>query len=325
MPKIIALDGFCLTPATTTDTPAGEPVWDTLAQLGNLTVYPRTSPEDVIARCQDAELILTNKVPFTADTLAQLPNLKYLGVTATGVNIIDLDAAKDQGITVTNVPAYSTASVAQHVFALILSLNAALSETGQAVRDGKWAAGPDFSFTLKPWRELEGQTLGIVGMGTIGQAVARLGVAFGMNIAAHSRTEKPLDFPVTWMPVDELFQTADVVSLHCALTPDTQHLANAERFASMKPNAIFINTGRGPLVDEPALADALAQGKPAAAGLDVLSQEPPAADNPLLTAPNCLITPHLAWASVEARHRCMATVTDNVAQYLQGQPVNVVA
>ncbi|MEM6553633.1 MAG: D-2-hydroxyacid dehydrogenase [Planctomycetota bacterium] len=325
MPKIVALDGFCLTPATTTHTPANEPTWDALTQLGDLTVYPRTAPDEIVERCQDAELMLTNKVPFNADTLAQLPNLQYLGVTATGVNIIDLDAAKARGITVTNVPAYSTASVAQHVFALILSLNTALSETGQAVRDGQWANGPDFSFTLQPWHELEGQTLGIVGMGTIGQAVARLGHAFGMHIAAHSRTPKTLDIPVAWLSLDNLFQTANVVSLHCPLTPKTQHLANAERFASMKPNAIFINTGRGPLVDEPALADALAQGTPAAAGLDVLSQEPPAADNPLLSAPNCLITPHLAWASVEARHRCMATVTDNVAQFLQGQPVNVVS
>ncbi|MEM1212832.1 MAG: D-2-hydroxyacid dehydrogenase [Planctomycetota bacterium] len=325
MTRIVALDGFCLTPATPAEAPKGEPTWDVLAGLGDLAVYPRTSPGEIVERCKDAELVLTNKVPFTADTLAQLPSLKYIGVTATGVNVIDLEAAKAHGVTVTNVPAYSTASVAQHVFALILSLNTALSETGQAVRDGRWAAGPDFCFTLQPWFELEGKTLGIVGMGTIGQAVARLGVAFGMHIAAHSRTEKTLDFPVSWLPVDELFRTANVISLHCALTPETQHLVNAERCASMKDTAILINTGRGPLVDEQALADALALGKPAAAGLDVLSQEPPAADNPLLTAPNCLITPHLAWASVEARHRCMATVSDNAARFLQGEPVNVMS
>lgn len=317
----------------------GDLDWSALEQLGDLTVHDRTNPDQLLARAADAHCLLTNKVVLDARVMAVLPALRYIGVTATGVNVVDLDAARRRGITVTNVPAYSTASVAQHVFALLLELvshvaahDAAVRDTGEhAARDprGGWPACPDFSFTVAPITELAGKRLGIVGLGDIGQAVARIGAAFGMPIlAADAQRSRPtLDLPtglVQWMPLDDLFAHADILSLHCPLTDATRRLVNHHRLVRMKPSAMLINTGRGPLVDEDALAAALHEGRIAGAGLDVLSTEPPAPDNPLLHAPRCFITPHVAWASVEARRRLMRTVVDNLYAFVQGRPVNVV-
>jgi glycerate dehydrogenase len=296
-----------------------------LAGLGELVVHERTAASDVVERIGDAAVVLTNKTPIDAATLASCPALKFVGVLATGVNVVDLAAAKANNITVTNIPGYSTPSVAQHVFALLLELCSRTAEHDRAAHDGQWANCKDFSFTTGPLVELSGKTFGIVGMGAIGQATARVGHALGMTIVAHSRTEKDLDFPVQWLGVDGLFAQADALSLHCPLTPETEGLVNAARLATMKPSAYVINTGRGPLVDEPALAEALANGTIAGAGLDVLSSEPPSVDNPLLTAPNCIITPHIAWATVESRRRLLQIAADNVKAYLDGTPVNVVS
>jgi len=326
MPKIVVLDGYTTSPlppdAAATD---NEVSWQPLAGLGELVIHERTAAGEVAQRIGDAAIVLTNKTPIDAVTLASCPNLKYVGVLATGVNVVDLGAARANDITVTNIPGYSTPSVAQHVFAMLLELCNRTAEHDRAVHAGQWANCKDFSFTTGPLIELHSKTLGIVGMGAIGQATARVGHALGMTIAAHSRTEKQLDYPVQWLGVDGLFATADVVSLHCALTPKTQKLVNADRLSSMKPSAYVINTGRGPLIDESALAEALSQGTIAGAGLDVLSSEPPSADNPLLSAPNCLITPHIAWASVASRRRLLDIAASNVRAYLDGKPTNVVS
>lgn len=326
MTKIVVLDGFTTTPLPVEASGNGaEADWRPLAGLGELVVHKRTAADEVLTRIGDAEIVLTNKTPIDATTFAQCPNLKYVGVLATGVNVVDLGAASAHNVTVTNVPGYSTPSVAQHVFAMLLELCSRVADHDRATRAGRWANCEDFSFTTGPLVELSGKTLGIVGMGAIGQATARVGHALGMNIIAHSRTEKQLDFPVQWLGVDELFSQADVVSLHCALTPDTEGLVNASRLATMKPSSYVINTGRGPLIDEAALADALASGTIAGAGLDVLSSEPPAKDNPLLTARNCIITPHIAWATVESRMRLLQIAADNIKAYLDGNPTNVVS
>jgi glycerate dehydrogenase len=326
MPQIVVLDGYTTSPLSI-DAPAtpDEVTWQPLTDLGELIVHERTAANDVVDRIGDAEIVLTNKTAIDAVTLASAPNLKYVGVLATGVNVVDLGAAKANDITVTNIPGYSTPSVAQHVFALLLELCNRTAEHDRAVHDGQWANCKDFSFTTGPLVELYGKTLGIVGMGAIGQATACVGEALGMTILAHSRTEKELDLPVQWLGVDELFEHADVVSLHCPLTDATKGLVNAKRLASMKPSAYVINTGRGPLIDEAALAEALAHGTIAGAGLDVLSSEPPSADNPLLKAPNCIITPHIAWGTVASRKRLLQIAADNVKAFLDGLPVNVVS
>jgi glycerate dehydrogenase len=292
-----------------------------------------------VSRVGVAKVVLTNKAVINADILAKLPNLKYIGVLATGTNIVDLKAAKAQGVVVTNVPGYSSASVAQLVFALTLELVCKTSAHARAVADGQWVRCPDFSFTVGSITELSGKRLGIVGLGAIGKRVATIGAALGMEVVASARSggadKGPKkgelhDMPnvtVTRLGLDELFATSDVVSLHCPLTegPDgTRGLINAARLATMKKSAILINTGRGPLVDEAALAAALKAGTIAGAGLDVLSAEPPAADNPLLSAPNCVITPHVAWASVDARRRLVSAAADNLRAFLAGKPVNVV-
>jgi len=328
VPHIVVLDGHTLTSLAAGDTSAEEPTWNALAELGTLEVFPRTPPGQVSARARGAAVVLTNKAVLSAETIYALPQLRFVSVLATGTNVVDLAAARAAGVVVSNVPGYSTESVVQHVFALLLELMVHLSAHNQAVHQGGWAASADFSFTVAPTIELSGKTLGIVGLGSIGSRVARVGHALGMRVvAAHQRSMHSVDLgsvPVTWMPVDDLFAQADVITLHCPLTDTTHHLVNAERLALVKPSTILINTGRGPLVDEPALASALDSGGLAGAGLDVLSTEPPAQDNPLLRAPRCVITPHVAWATREARHRLMQATVANVTGFLAGRPINVV-
>ncbi len=326
MTRIVVLDGYTTSPLSADAEPADHDVgWQPLAALGELIVHPRTPADQVAERLGGTTIALTNKSPIGADVLAACPALKYVGVLATGVNVVDLDAARSQGVTVTNVPGYSTPSVAQHVFALLLELCNRTAEHNDAVHADRWARCNDFCFTTGPLVELSGLTLGVVGMGAIGRAVATIGHALGMRIAAHSRTQRDIGLPVDWLGVDDLFVQADAVTLHCPLTPETQGLVNAERLATMKPGAFVINTGRGPLINEAALAEALAKGTIAGAGLDVLSTEPPSADNPLLTAPNCVITPHIAWATVASRRRLLDIAADNLRAHLDGKPVNVVS
>jgi len=314
--KIVVLDGHALNP--------GDLSWQGLGQCGELTVYDRTTPELVAERAAGARIVLTNKVFLGEAEMAMFPELRYIGVLATGVNVVDLAAARTRGIVVTNVPAYSTPSVAQHVFALLLELSRGVGRHAALVREGTWCRSADFAFWQTPQVELAGKTLGIVGFGGIGRAVARIARAFDMHILVHTRTPDPQASDVEFTTIERVFAEADVVSLHCPLSVETQGLVNAGRLASMKPSAFLINTGRGPLVDEAALADALQRGVIAGAGLDVLSQEPPASDNPLLNAPNCLITPHLAWATLAARQRLMETVVANVKAFLAGTPQNQV-
>jgi glycerate dehydrogenase len=272
--------------------------------------------------------VLTNKAPITAETIQQAPNLRYIGVLATGVNVVDTAMAREAGIPVTNIPGYSSDSVAQHVFALLLELVMQPGRHSEAVRAGQWSDGPDFSFTVAPLRELAGKTLGIIGLGAIGQRVAQIGAALGMHIAAaHQRSMNEVSVPgvhVDWQPIDQLLPKADALTLHCPLTEQTHQLINAQRLAQMPQGAWLINTGRGALLDEQAVADALRSGRLAGAGVDVLSQEPPQPDNPLLEAPNCIITPHMAWATVEARNRLMSIAVENVQAFLRGEQRNVV-
>lgn len=334
--RIIVLDSFTLTPSP--DQP-GEVNWSAVSSLADgidLIIHERTPRDQIVERCAGAQVVFTNKAVLDADVIAALPDLKYVGVTATGTNVVDLAAAKKHGVTVTNVPGYGAASVAQHVFALLLELTNRVAAHDAAVRpdpvnvDGQagWPGCEDFGFTVGPLVELDGKTLGIVGLGSIGRRVARIGAAMGMKIAAaHQRSMKKIKLhgiDIDWLPVDELFTVADVVTLHCPLTDQTQHMVNATRLGSMKRSAMLINTGRGPLIDEAALANALREGTIAGAGVDVLSTEPPAADNPLLTAPNIIITPHNAWASREARQRLMDIACENLRAFIAGEPVNVV-
>ena len=323
--RIVVLDGYTLSPAVPGQVvPPGEPDWDAMGALGDLTVYDRTATGEVVKRAAGAAIVLTNKTPLPAEVIQQLPELKYIGVLATGVNVVDLTAAAEAGVVVTNIPGYSGDAVAQHVFALLLEMTNRVAAHDRAVHDGGWANCADFSFTLGPITELAGKTLGIVGAGDIGQRVAKIGHALGMSILVSSRTERDMGVPAEWTDVDNLFQQADVVTLHAPLTDETQHLVNAERLSRMKPTAYLINTARGPLIDESALALALNNETIAGAAVDVLSTEPPAKDNPLLTAPRCMITPHNAWAAKEARHRLMQIATDNVRAFIDGRPANQV-
>ncbi len=324
--SIVVLDGHTLSPQAPGHEGPDDPSWAGLAALGKLKVYPRTPSAQILERCAGAAVVLTNKVPLSAQTMDALPDLRYIGVMATGTNVIDCAAARERGIVVTNVPGYSTMSVAQHVFALLLELAARTGPTAAAVKDGAWERSPDFSFTLAPFRELAGRSFGLIGLGAIGQAVAAIAHAFGMKVWVCSRTRKECATPITWVDdPDEIFALADVVSLHCPLTPETHHLVDARRLALMKKDAWLLNTGRGPLVDEAALAAALTAGAIAGYGADVLSVEPPApGSNPLISAPNTVITPHIAWASVEARGRLMQALVSNLRAWIAGSPVNVV-
>lgn len=316
--KIVALDGYAANP--------GDLSWDELKALGECVIYDRTAPEEVLERAADAEVVLTNKVVITAEMMAALPQLKYIGVMATGYNIVDIDAARERGIIVTNIPSYSTDSVAQMVFAHILNIAQQVQHHSEAVHQGRWTSSKDFCFWDTPLIELRGKKLGIVGLGNTGYTTARIAIGFGMEVYAYtSKSSFQLPPEIKKMELDQLFSECDVISLHCLLTDKTRELVNAARLKLMKPTAILINTGRGQLVNEQDLADALNNGQIYAAGLDVLSQEPPKADNPLLTARNCYITPHIAWASAAARERLMGILLDNLKGYMEGKVINNVA
>lgn len=312
--KICILDGYSLNP--------GDLDWSPVERLGDVTLFDRTPADKIVERAADADIVLTNKVPFSADTLRQLPRLRFICVLATGYNIIDTEAAARQGVVVANIPAYSTMSVAQMAFAHILNITNHVASYAREVADGKWTNCPDFCFWDSALTELAGKTMGIVGLGNTGMATARIAVAMGMKVVAMtSKSADTLPEGITPAPLHDVLASADVVSLHCPLTPSTRHLINAASIAKMKPSAILINTGRGPLVDEQAVADALNGGRLAAFGADVLSQEPPRGDNPMLSARNCFLTPHIAWATIEARTRLMSTATENVRQFIAGEPV----
>ena len=316
--KIIVLDGFAANP--------GDISWNELAGLGELTVYDRTAPEQVLQRAQGATALLTNKVILNEETMAALPALRYIGVLATGYNVVDVEAAHKWGIVVTNIPAYSTMSVAQMVFAHLLNITHGVAQHAEAVRGGKWQKSPDFCFWQQPLLELEGLQMGIVGLGNIGQAVARIALSFGMRVSAlTSKAVAQLPEGISKAAdLQQLLTESDVVSLHCPLTSDTHHLINRDTLRWMKPSAILINTGRGPLIDDAALAEALQEGRLYAAGIDVLTQEPPRDGNPLIGLSNCYITPHVAWATRAARERLMNITVQNLRAFLEGQPIHQV-
>jgi len=319
--KIVYLDSYTANPDDIS--------WEPLRQLGELITYDRSSEKQVLDRIGDAEIVLTNKVPFGRDRFAALPNLKYVGVTATGYNIIDLKAAREHGVTVTNIPAYSTASVAQMVFALLLELTQQVGRHHHLVRWGHWSEAPDFCFWDRPLVELEGLTMGLVGFGQIGRRVAAIAAAFGMRVLAHTahpehHQAEAEALGVQLVGVEDLFRSSDVVSLHAPLTDATRGLVNEHRLIQMKPSAYLINTSRGPLVDETALYQALKEKRIAGAGLDVLAQEPPSGNNKLLVAPNCFITPHIAWATREARQRLFDILVQNIKAFMAGTPQNQV-
>lgn len=313
--KIVILDGYTANP--------GDLSWKELETLGELVVYERTSADETVARAADADVVLTNKVLITKEVMAQLPRLKYVGVLATGYNVVDIEAAHHRGIIVTNVPAYSTESVAQMVFAHLLTITNRVEHYAVQNRAERWTNSADFSYSDTLLTELAGKSFGIVGLGNIGKRVAQIAQAFGMNvIALTSKTTLPEGIKKASLP--ELLAQSDVLSLHCPLTPDTHHLINADTLKLMKPTAILINTGRGPLVDDHAVADALKAKRLYAFCADVLTEEPPKADNPLLGLPNAYTTPHIAWATVEARARLIQVAIDNVKAFASGQPQNIV-
>lgn len=318
MLKIVVLDGHALNP--------GDLSWDGLHQLGSVEIYDRTPETLILPRARSAEAVLTNKTPLSAETLDQLPHLKYIGVLATGYNIVDVQAASARGITVTNIPEYGTASVAQFTIALLLELCHNISAHGHAVRMGEWADSPDWSFWKSPLVELSGKTMGIVGFGRIGRQTGAIAHALGMRvIAADSVQSNAPAWPgFAWRTVEELLAEADVVSLHCPLTPETKGLIDARRLSLMKPTAFLINTSRGPLIVETDLADALNEDRLAGAALDVLTTEPPQRGNHLFTSRNCIVTPHIAWATKEARGRLMEMAVGNLAAYQAGEPRNMV-
>ena len=313
--KIVILDGYTANP--------GDLSWKELETLGELVVYERTSVDETVARAADADVVLTNKVLITKEVMAQLPRLKYVGVLATGYNVVDIEAAHHRGIIVTNVPAYSTESVAQMVFAHLLTVTNRVEHYAVQNRAERWTNSADFSYSDTLLTELAGKSFGIVGLGNIGKRVAQIAQAFGMNvIALTSKTTLPEG--IKKASLIELLAQSDVLSLHCPLTPDTHHLINADTLKLMKPTSILINTGRGPLVDDQAVADALKAKRLYAFCADVLTEEPPKADNPLLGLPNAYTTPHIAWATVEARARLIQVAIDNVKAFASGQPQNIV-
>lgn len=315
--KIVVLDGQGVNP--------GDISWNRIEELGELTVYPRTAPEEVLQHVGDAEIALTNKTVFDANIIAQLKNTKYIGVLATGYNVVDTKVARERGIVVTNIPAYSTDSVAQMVFAHLLNVANHVDHYAEETRNGVWSRCPDFCYWNTPLFELAGKTLGIVGLGNIGMKVAQIAQAFGMNVLAY--TSKSPDQLPEWIrktTLDGLLGASDVVSLHCPLTDTTRELMNSASIEKMRDGAILINTGRGPLVNEADVADELASGKLGAYCADVLSSEPPSASNPLIGVPNAFITPHVAWATLEARLRLMDIAVCNIKSFLAGSPTNVV-
>ncbi len=315
---IVVLDGHTPNP--------GDLTWDALRALGPCEIYERTEPARVVERARGAGIVLTNKTVLTGATIGHLPQLRYIGVLATGYNVVDVEAARQRRITVTNVPAYGTTSVAQMVFAHLLHFTQHVGEHSQSVRNGDWSRSPDFCYWNHPLVELAGLTMGIVGLGRIGRQTAQLALAFGMRVIFFDVTPSPgVPEEMVAVDLDSLFRDSDVVSLHCPLTQDNRGLVDRRRLEMMKPTAFLINTSRGPLIDEPALAEALNRGRIAGAGLDVLCAEPPAGDNPLLHAKNCAITPHIAWATKAARQRLMDIAVANVRTFLLGTPQNVVS
>ena len=316
--KIAILDGRTVNP--------GDLSWESLQALGDCTIYESTSEQEVIEHCADAEAVLTNKVCLRKETLEQLPHLKYIGVLATGYNVIDIEEAKRRGIVVTNIPAYSTDSVVQSVFAHLLNITNQVAHYTSEIKAGAWCSSPDFTYWNTPLTELAGKTFGIVGLGHIGSAVARVAHAFGMKvIALTSKKKEALEDYITPVSKEELFRQSDVLSLHCPLTDSTHHFVNAETLSWMKPSAILINTGRGPLLDEQAVANALNNRSLFAVGVDVLSTEPPMPTNPLLKATHCYITPHIAWATREARIRLIDIATRNLKAFQEGNSINEVS
>jgi glycerate dehydrogenase len=315
--KIVILDGYTANP--------GDLSWEALEEIGELTVYERTRPEDVVLRAKDADIVLTNKVCLRQQEIEQLPKLKYIGVLATGYNVVDLETAKAHGITVTNVPAYSTESVAQMVFAHLLTITNRTEHYAIQNREGKWTASLDFSYWDTQLTELTSKTFGIVGLGNIGQRVAAIAQAFSMKVVAYtSKHVEDLPLGIEKRTMDELLKESDVVSLHCPLTPNTHHLINSQTLLTMKPSAILINTGRGPLVNDQDVADALKAKRLRAYCADVLTEEPPKANNPLLSCEHAFITPHIAWATKEARIRLIDVAIGNVRAFVESQPINVV-
>ncbi|MEZ4598232.1 MAG: D-2-hydroxyacid dehydrogenase [Syntrophotaleaceae bacterium] len=320
--KIVVLDGYALNP--------GDLSWAPLQELGELKVYDRTPRELVLERAGDADAVLVNKVALNAEVIGKLPRLRYIGVLATGFDVVDLKAARDRGIPVTNVPGYSTRSVAQMVFALLLELTQQVGHHDRLVREeGRWSDCPDFCFWDRPLLELDGRTMGIVGFGRIGRQVAAIARAFGMKVVVHTaHPDKYRDLPegraVRFLELDSLFAESDVVSLHCPLSAKTERLVDERRLGLMKPNALLINAARGPLLDEKAVADALERGRLGGLGADVLGKEPPRPDNLLLKAPKVVLTPHIAWATREARTRLLHTVVENLRAFQEGRSLNVV-
>ena len=312
--KIVILDGYAANP--------GDLSWDEMKQLGECTIYDRTSPAEVLERAQGAEVLLTNKTVLDAETINALPSLRYIGVLATGYNIVDTEAARARGVIVTNIPAYSTDSVAQMVFAHLLNICQQVQHHSEEVRRGRWAANPDFCFWDTPLIELAGKTMGIVGLGNTGMATAKIALAFGMKVIAKtSKSAAQLPEGITPASLDTLLAESDAISLNCPLTESTKGIINKQTIGKMKPSAILINTGRGPLVNENDLAEALDSGRIAAFCADVLSTEPPSPENPLLKARNCYLTPHIAWATLEARQRLMKIAADNIREFIEGKPL----
>ncbi|MBO5538548.1 MAG: D-2-hydroxyacid dehydrogenase [Prevotella sp.] len=315
--KIVELDGYAANP--------GDLSWEPLRELGELMIYDRTAPADVVERAKDADMVLINKIMMTEEVMKQLPRLKYIGVLATGYNVVDIDAARKHGIVVTNIPAYSTDSVAQTTFALLLAITNRVEHYAEENRNGRWSRNPDFCYWDTPLVELAGKTMGIVGLGNIGMRVATIAKDFGMDVfALTSKNSTDLPPGIQKTTLEGLLAVSDILSLHCPLTEQTNRLINRNTIAKMKHGAILINTGRGQLVDETDVADALANGKLAAYGADVMSCEPPQANNPLFAQPNAFLTPHIAWATREARQRLMEIAVNNVKAFINGKPQNVV-
>lgn len=316
--KCVVLDGYALNP--------GDISWEPLRALGELTVHDRTPPEEVLTRCQGAGVLFTNKTVLSREVLVQLPGLRYIGVLATGYNIVDVDAARDLGIVVTNVPAYGTRAVSQFVFALLLEICHHVGNHSAGVRAGEWSRNPDYSYWTSPLIELAGKTMGIIGMGQIGEATARIAQAFGMEVLGFRPSAEPGTTAggIRYVSLDQLYAESDVISLHCPLFDGTAGMINRESLSRMKDGVILINTSRGPLVVDDDLAEALRSGKVRGAGVDVLDREPPDPRNPLLSAPNCIVTPHIAWAPLESRARLMDIAAGNLEAFLAGTPVNVV-
>lgn len=312
--NIAVLDGYTLNP--------GDLKWDALAAQGQVKIYDRSTDLEILDRVFAATAVLTNKARISRDCIQNSPDLKYIGVLATGFNVVDLEACRERGVSVTNIPLYGTASVAQLTFSLLLELVNGVGIHSASVLKGEWAKSLDFSYQLTPQIELDGLTLGVIGFGRIGQAVAKLGEAFGMNVIIHSRSHANDKKNVS---LEDLFKSSDVVSLHCPLTPQTERIVNEDTIQLMKRSAFLINTSRGGLVDENALAKALQEGKIAGAGLDVLTQEPPTLPNPLLQTPNTIVTPHIAWSTRSARARLLATAVENLRCFKEGHPINVVS